>query len=204
MVSERHWLRQWHHTLAVSVGRLCPFLMFSIVWADAHTGATMRVEKQFLHNTKITGSAINENAAFNKSRGKNHPTGRNLAHTELLQQVLNVSDIFTTFLFAEISTRPLEYRPNVKLSLDRKGKLREKGVNSGNPDPSSTSSVCACAFVRRHLELDGDRQMTQSQVLTFRSNVGQGTKCDKVSEFGLRPPEFLEFLEDLGIIFDTL
>ena len=34
-----------------------------IVWADAHTGAVMRAEHQFLHNTKITSSKANEEKA---------------------------------------------------------------------------------------------------------------------------------------------
>ena len=38
------------------------------VWADSRSGAILRGEETFLHNTKITGSEINEDRAFKKSR----------------------------------------------------------------------------------------------------------------------------------------
>ena len=46
-----------------------------IIRAHAHDKGVLISQSTFLHNTKISSSAINEKKNLDKSRGKNHPKG---------------------------------------------------------------------------------------------------------------------------------
>ena len=60
----------------------------SVVFADAHTSAIMRVGDEFLHNTKIATSKANEEKKIAKARHRKHPTGRDIALVEVLHHML--------------------------------------------------------------------------------------------------------------------
>ena len=83
---------------------------YCTVWADSHTGAVMRADHKFLHNTKIVRLAMNEEKAFNKPRSRNHPVGRSIAFTEMQQQLLGYNDVFTNLKFVQIPTKAFGYR----------------------------------------------------------------------------------------------
>ena len=69
------------------------------VWADSHSGAILRREETFLHNTKISGSKINEGRAFKKSQAYTKPTGQKMAFTEMQQQLLGYLEVVTRLQF---------------------------------------------------------------------------------------------------------
>ena len=94
-----------------------------VVWADSHSGAVIRAQHTFLHNTKITSSKANEDKAFAKSRGSKHPVGRAIAYTEMQQQMLGYPEVMTTLKFTRISTKPFEQRRETKMNLNEKGDL---------------------------------------------------------------------------------
>ena len=60
----------------------------SVVFADAHTLAIMRVDDEFLHNTKIATSKANEEKKIAKACHRKHPTGRDIALVEVLHHML--------------------------------------------------------------------------------------------------------------------
>ena len=71
-------------------------------------GFSIRMDSQFLHNTKVTGSAINENRVHESRRNKHYPTGRGLAVTEAASQLLGYPQVYTDLVFVDVQTVPLE------------------------------------------------------------------------------------------------
>ena len=157
-----------------------------IIYSDSHTGALLRAEHQFLHNTKISRSAMNEKSAHKKSRARNQPVGRFIAFTEMQQQLLGYNDVTTNINFEVIQSKPLEHRTSTKLSL-HKGRL---------VTPTDVTMALSDAHAMR--EASCARKMTANQVLTLR---GTNAKYDKVSIFGLRPVELLQLFPCIGEYF---
>ena len=183
-----------------------------VVWADAHSGAVMQAEHQFLHNTKITSSKKNEEKAFEKSRKKFHPVGRAIAFTEEQQQVLGYPEVMTTLEYVRIATKPFEHRKTTKVELDIKGKLKrpdkkkkaprdsaagERAADRENA-PDAQSGFCLVQKIRRDKNMT--RLMSPQQELMFGENFENGA-YDKVTEFGLRPVELLQLFPNPGMYF---
>jgi hypothetical protein len=59
----------------------------------------MNVDKKILHSTKITRSQINKEKALEKSKSRKHPSGRGIAHLDMLGRILGHSDIVTDLIF---------------------------------------------------------------------------------------------------------
>ncbi|KAL7538852.1 hypothetical protein ACHAXR_012264, partial [Thalassiosira sp. AJA248-18] len=150
------------------------------VWSDAHTGAVMRAEHQFLHNTKITSSKKNEDKAFEKSRARHHPVGRAIAFIEQQQQILGYPEVMTTLNFVRICTKPFEHRPTTKVELDDKGRLRRPDVQATADDAQSGASVTQKIRQNKHLS----RLMSAEQELLYGSNIKCGS-YDSVTQFGV-------------------
>ena len=169
-----------------------------IVWADAHTGAVMRAEHQFLHNTKITSSKVNEEKAHEKSRKWHLPSGRVIAFTEIQQHLLGYPEVMTTLKFIRICTKPFELRSTTKIKLNSNGDLvrPESHVVS---DTHSTISPAQSA--RQRLEFPQNRLMTPSQELLYRNSSEKSASYDQVTQFGLRPVELLELFPKLGLYY---
>ena len=75
-----------------------------VVWADSHSGAKLRVDKQFVPNTKITSSRVNQEKIQEKSREKKHDIGRAISYVEKLQMLLGYSEVKHSFDFEHIAT----------------------------------------------------------------------------------------------------
>ena len=80
-----------------------------IVSADSQTGNVIRAERQFIHNSKITSSALNEKKAFEKSRQRNKPQGRYIGIPQMLHQLLGYTEVHSTMKFEVIETTPFKY-----------------------------------------------------------------------------------------------
>ena len=80
---------------------------------DSDSGFSIRMDSQYLHNTKITGSAINEKRLHEARRNKHYPTGRGLAATEAASQLLGYPQVYTNLEFVDITTVPMEDRVGV-------------------------------------------------------------------------------------------
>ena len=175
-----------------------------VLWADSHSGAKVRAEYNFLHNTKIVTSAKNEEKAHELSRGRDHPIGRAFPVVNVIQNVEQKPSVTTNFTFADIKTCPFEQRSTTRVSLVMSGNtrgslLRTDQDNNNEHDVQSTESVSQTA--RIDLGFPSHRQLTMNQQLTYRSvKVGASSYC-KVSIFSLRPPELLELFCSLGSYF---
>lgn len=172
-----------------------------VVFADAHTGAILRAERQFLHNTKSVRSDLNEKKAFKESKHKDHEYGHSMAFPEIQQQLLGYSDVHTTHRFEVICTKPLEFRPTTKLSLDRRGKLR-RSDRRGNEDEAArdvvSGSTDACMVRDIVFSRHPHRRMTRSQRLTLKSDTDEAARYDHISLYGLRPVELMGLIRQLG------
>jgi hypothetical protein len=87
-----------------------------------------------LHNTKITGSAINEEKKMETKRNKNHPTGRAISLMEMLCVLLGFDQVFTDIKFVHVSTLPKEERPAMEQhNKQNKSTISDLNVSSSNP-----------------------------------------------------------------------
>ena len=190
-----------------------------VLWADARDGSVLRGEHQFLHNTKISRSAINEKKAFDKSRQRNHPDGRYIGLPQMLHQLLGDHDIHTNIVFEEVNTRPFEYRSTTSIRLSREGKVRTSGPTVSNDEDeqdsstvpadnaaftSDTTSPVTNSYAARKSKFSGDekRQFTKNQKLLYRSGSSSSASYDKVTLFGLRPVELLQLFPRLGEYYE--
>jgi PIF1 helicase. len=161
--------------------------------ADFHSGARMNADEKFLHNTKITRSRINEEKALEKSKNRKRPSGRGIAHPDMQGRVLGHSDVVTDLIFVRVQTLSFEQRKSTKFRLTRGGALIISDVNSTESD---------CASVRREKNFTPERNITESQSLLYRNNGSDSSvSYDMVTQFGLRPVEFLQVFRSLGKYF---
>ena len=165
-----------------------------IIWSDCHTGAVLRAEHNFLHNTKIARSEYNEEKAFEASRARNHPVGTFIAFPQMVQHLLGECDVHTNLSFVNIQTTPFEYRARSNIRMDRNGNLYCPNQNR----PSDNASTELDAFQIRNRKLGNVRQFTPSQYRLIKPNTAKSSSYDHVTLFGLRPPEMLELFPNLG------
>ena len=90
-----------------------------IMHAHTHDPGVLISQATFLHNTKITSSAINEMKTLDNTRGKKHPKGRAISLMEMMQVMLNYHQIHTDMVFENVPTLPLENRAGVECKVDK-------------------------------------------------------------------------------------
>jgi hypothetical protein len=67
-----------------------------------------------LHNTKIAGSAIQEQKKQAKRKDKKHPNARAISLMEVISVLLGYDQIHTNIKFVHVPTVPLEDRPGMQ------------------------------------------------------------------------------------------
>ena len=169
----------------------------AIMYVDAHTGA-VKVGSQFIHNSKIATSKLNEEKAIKQSRNKYHPMGRHIAHCEMLHQLFGHPDVFTTLEFIDISTFPFELRGGNKVTIDNQGNTVHQGVT---PDDDVHIASCPAKQKRVELRLEDWRMFSENQMMTYRNHYMKNVTYDKVSQFSLRPPELLTLFDTVADYF---
>jgi hypothetical protein len=92
----------------------------AILFANGCTD-DIRVGSQFLHNTKIVTSAINESKAVQSKRYSSHPTGTEVPDVYCLHLVLGYPEITTNMTFIQNNTGPFENRTQHTVRLDQCG-----------------------------------------------------------------------------------
>ena len=169
--------------------------------ANAHSGA-VKVGSEFLHNTKIASSAINEDKAFQMRRDKHHPTGRDMPLMEMYQLLLNLPEVTTNLTFYQISTLCLEVRARHKIKLKSNGDVDRPDYNHGDGSldddvaDAHISGLAAChARENEQLNLHWMQKVTMNQEITARDHKKMSRSFDSISMFGLRPPELVSVFE---------
>jgi hypothetical protein len=94
----------------------------AILFANGCTD-DIRVGSQFLHNTKIVTSAINESKAFQNKRYSSHPTGTEVPDVYCLHLILGYPEVTTNMTFIQNNTGPFESRTQHTVKLDRRGNV---------------------------------------------------------------------------------
>ncbi len=81
------------------------------------------VGSQFLHNTKIVTSAINESKAFQSKRYSSHPTGTEFPDVYCLHLILGNPEVTTNMTFIQNNTGPFEDCTQHTVRLDWRGNV---------------------------------------------------------------------------------
>ncbi len=92
----------------------------TILFANGHTN-DIWVGSQFLHNTKIVISAINESKAFQSKRYSSHPTDTEVPDVYCLHLILGYPEVTTDMTFIQNNTGPFENRAQHTVRLDQWG-----------------------------------------------------------------------------------
>ncbi len=89
----------------------------AILFANCCTN-DIRVGSQFLHNTKLVSSAINESKAFQSKRYSSHPTGTEIPDVYCLHLILGYPEVTTNMTFIQNNTGPFENCTQHNVRLD--------------------------------------------------------------------------------------
>lgn len=113
------------------------------MWADYPTGTVLRAHKTFTYSIKITGSKINEEWAFEKSRAYTDINGHITAFTKIQQQGLDYSAVMTNLRFERIEIKPPEQRTVVYVKLDSDRAVTRPNVNKDDTETTGYLSETA-------------------------------------------------------------
>ena len=163
--------------------------------SNIHTGA-VEVGSTFLHNTKIATSKINEDKSLDNRRDKKRPQGRSTAWMEIYQLLSNISEVTTNLTFEEYSTLPFEVRMRSAIKLKDDGRVREFDENNAGSDHHMSGIPSHLAREEHADDLHDRQMMTLSQKETAQDHQKVSRSFDKVSIFGLRPPELVSVFEN--------
>jgi hypothetical protein len=143
------------------------------------------------YNTKITGNQIAEKQAQGKQKDNFCIEGRNISLAEIGMQFLQYKTIRTTFHFEYIPTQPMGLRPVLKKApfINRLKTAGDASADARHVQDLDASKVFPGYRSRNDLSLLGERQYDRFQVISYLDSVFQPGAVDRVTIFGLRPPE---------------
>ena len=157
---------------------------------------TVRADKEVLHNTKITGSALKEAEREAKKKDKAHPKGRAISHMEMLCVILGYPQVYTDLEFFHVPTVPLEERPALEKIAPIKRLVAEEIVKpdnaNGRPGDLDAGDIIPSWQVRNQelkVELPFWRTWSDLELLSLRDQCYCPLTLDAISVFGVRPPE---------------
>jgi len=157
---------------------------------------TVRAEKEVLHNTKITGSAIMEAEREAKKKNRAHPKGRAISHMEMLCVILGYPQVYTDLEFFHVPTVPLEERPAVERIAPIKRLVEEEIVPpeaaNARPGDLDAGDIIPSWQVRNEdlkVKLPLWRTWSDLESLSLRDQCFCPLTLDAISIFGVRPPE---------------
>ncbi len=162
---------------------------------NIHDPKLIKMETKFLYNTKITSSVIGADKWFEKMWNKNHPQGRIISRHEMVQVLLGEPQVFTNLVFEMLSMAPLSECPGTvkhptvhARPTDEDLELSQYRWQCGND-----SIIFIIHPDQIHHELRGSlpqwRQFMTSQVILINNTFFSKVSLDKVTVYGMRPPE---------------
>ena len=173
----------------------------------SHERNSVQMDTEFLHNTKVTGSAIQEAKRDLARRDHNHPTGRAISIMEMICVLLGYDQVYSNFTFLHIATVPLEERP----AMDHKRyfqRLKEEGViahefTALKPEDLDPGTVLP-SFKVQNQELENRlpywRKLGDMEILILRDQCLSPLTLDAITIFSIRPPE-LRFIRRPKLYF---
>jgi hypothetical protein len=160
---------------------------------NSETGAP-QIGKEFLFNTKITRSAVNEEKKFQKSKNAGNPRFLFLHDTNILHKQFLYADIITNLRTQQISTQTFEVRTHHKIDLMGNGAVaRGRDRNGFERAADEHIDEIWIDKARRSIAppLHTSQMLTQSQLDILFDDRVDSRKYDSISEFGIRPPELI-------------
>ena len=166
-----------------------------------HMDAGLVMDSVFLHNTKITSSAINEQKAHNSRRNRHHPKGRAISITEACSLILGYPQVYTDLEFIDIPTVSLEDRAGVERTAPvffMDDRILEHV--SGPRDLLPGQVIASYAARQRLRGLQRWRQLSDSEINILKDQAFSPVSVDRTTIFGVRPPE-LRFVQSQSLYF---
>lgn len=161
---------------------------------QAGANGDIKMKEQFLYNTKITTSKINEDKALKQSRDKHKPMGRSVSQNEMLHQIFGHPDIYTNRHFVQVPTMQLEKRPGIEI----KRKKEEK--NNDYPSDGKNLQIDTYA-IRKQKRFPSWREHTDTEYMVLDDVRNSNISVDKITIFSVRPPELRRVFNAVGEYF---
>ena len=156
----------------------------------------IKIERETLHNTKITGSAIMEARRDVNRRDRKHPTGRALSHMEMICVILGYPQVYTNLEFVHVPTIPLEERPALEREspldkLVREGVVPDSAARKAPYDLDAGDVIPSWKFrnVDWALKFPAWRTWSDMESVCLRDQCKCPLTLDAISLFSIRPPE---------------
>ena len=168
----------------------------------------VKAKTTFLHNTKISSSAFNEQKRISQQREKNHPSGRAIARTEIVQLLSREPQVYTNMIFDRVDTTPLEDRAGLHKTADKDRRhydddddndyLAQYQRMSGN---NTVDFLIMSDFMRYELGFPQWRLFTPNQVVMINDNFYSQVTVSRATLFSFRPPELRELFPTMTNYF---
>jgi hypothetical protein len=162
---------------------------YVIVSVKDGANGKLTTNTKFLHNTKVAGTAINEEKVKNESRESSRPGGRVISLMEMVHVMLKYPEVLTDLNFVNIPTVPLEMRARI-------------GINAQKIPSDGEFTDPEIAETRKHIIIDQDyRQLTVTETLLLNDLRLSQYSVDRITQFSLRPPELRAVINKPGDYF---
>ena len=161
-----------------------------IIRAHPHDPGVLISQKTFLHNTKISSSAINELKALEKKRGNKGPMGRAISLMEMWQMMMGYPQIHTDMVFENVPTLPLEQRAGVECKVNKD--IRDRNCNDGD------EIILLCYQIREEKGFPPWCQHRDEELLVLQGLFNSPISVDKITKFSVRPPELRQIFRKVG------
>ena len=162
---------------------------YVVVSVHQNANGKLVTKSSFLHNTKISRSAHNENELCKVSREYSRPQGRAISLMEMLHVMLKYPEVITDLRFIAIPTVPLELRSCVGLSAES---VASDAASTIPEVVEIRQSTCITHSFRTHSSIEeriiNDLRLSSSRI-------------DRITQFSIRPPEFRSIFNSPGNYF---
>jgi predicted GIY-YIG superfamily endonuclease len=170
---------------------------------NANDAKEIKAKMQFLYNTKITSSNINEKKRHEMSRDKKKPQGRAISLMEITSMLLGYPQVYTDIKFIHIPTVPLAERCAIEKGAQIKKIFKGRNFVYTKVDDLDPGEILPQYFVRNIFLQDilpKWRQYTKSESLIMIDQMFSNLSIDNVTTFGMRPPE-LRFIRHIKMYY---
>lgn len=147
------------------------------------------LEVDVLHNTKVTGSAIEERKSGVQGQKRNTALGHNLQFSQVVSKLLGVRQVHMSGKFVQVPSVPLEEHPGVLVhSPSGDGAAMVGGNICGKIWDIAEGGKLIGVEVRTELCLPVRRCFTNSQRMVMADQLFNKVSVDGITAFSVRPP----------------
>ena len=167
---------------------------YVVVKANPKDSGQLITQSNFLHNTKVTGSKLNEDLARQRSKDKDKPVGRKISHMEMAHVMLKYPEVYTDLRFVNVPTYPIAFRKSMGICAKRnpvpKDPSDSNNSNTGYGDTEDAASTHPFMLITRsEAMLEIWRNHTNIESTLIRDLYTTKHPIDAITRFSVRPPE---------------